>query len=167
MALHKTLLDACGPLAWRLAHQLRLLWWRVRRPVNLGVGAIVLNNQGEVLLVRHSYLPDWMIPGGAVDWGETAVNAAIREVQEECRLEISALELCTVRMVKAAGACNHVLIFKAAANGTPRCEGSEITDLGWFPVNKLPADTQPRSRELIGLYGVSPMSRPENKTANA
>lgn len=55
-----------------------------RKPV-LGAIAVVL--QGEhVLLARRRNPPDaglWGFPGGHVEWGETALQAAVRELQEE------------------------------------------------------------------------------------
>ena len=56
----------------------------------VGVGAIVLH-EGRVLLVRRGRAPAlglWSVPGGLVDLGETTVEAARREVEEECGLEV-------------------------------------------------------------------------------
>lgn len=55
-----------------------------------GVGAVVINNR-QVLLVRRANEPNrgqWSIPGGTVELGETLAQAAIREVREECGVEI-------------------------------------------------------------------------------
>ncbi len=56
----------------------------------VGVGAVVINNR-QVLLVRRANEPNrgqWSIPGGTVELGETLSQAAIREVREECCVEI-------------------------------------------------------------------------------
>lgn len=58
-------------------------WWRISRPKTLGVRALVLDPEGRILLVRHSYLRGWHLPGGGVESGETAVDAIVREVEEE------------------------------------------------------------------------------------
>jgi ADP-ribose pyrophosphatase YjhB (NUDIX family) len=56
----------------------------------IGVGAIVLH-AGRVLLVKRGQPPAlglWSVPGGLVDLGETSVDAARREVEEECGLKV-------------------------------------------------------------------------------
>jgi 8-oxo-dGTP diphosphatase len=56
----------------------------------VGVGAIVLH-EGRVLLVKRGHAPGlglWSVPGGLVDLGETTVDAARREVEEECGLKV-------------------------------------------------------------------------------
>lgn len=64
----------------------------------VGVGAIVLH-RGRVLLVRRGQPPAlglWSVPGGLVDLGETTVEAARREVEEECGLKVRIVELAGV-----------------------------------------------------------------------
>ena len=57
-----------------------------------GVRVAVTDEHGRVLLVRHHYEAEgrdiWMLPGGAVDAGETSRDAAIREVLEETGLVV-------------------------------------------------------------------------------
>ena len=56
----------------------------------VGVGAVVVQD-GQVLLIRRANEPSrgrWSIPGGTVELGETLAQAAIREVREECRVEV-------------------------------------------------------------------------------
>lgn len=57
----------------------------------VGVGVVVFNAQGEVLLARRGNPPrqgEWSLPGGLIDLGETLAAAAVREVWEECAIEI-------------------------------------------------------------------------------
>lgn len=51
-------------------------------------GAIVINTEGQVLLQRRRDNNAWGFPGGAMELGESAEEAAIREVQEETGLTI-------------------------------------------------------------------------------
>jgi len=53
-----------------------------------GVGAIIRDSQGWVLLERRSDNGEWDIPAGAVDPGETPREAITREVREETGLEV-------------------------------------------------------------------------------
>jgi 8-oxo-dGTP pyrophosphatase MutT (NUDIX family) len=56
------------------------------RPAVLGASVIAEDEQGRVLLVRHSYTPDWSLPGGGVNQREPPEAAALRECQEEAGL---------------------------------------------------------------------------------
>ena len=55
-----------------------------------GVRAIVLDDSKRMLLVRqhHDGKDIWMVPGGGIEDGENAAEAAIREVEEETGLQI-------------------------------------------------------------------------------
>lgn len=58
----------------------------------VGVGVVVLNSQGEVLLIKRGKPPragEWSIPGGMIDLGERLEEAARREVREECGITIA------------------------------------------------------------------------------
>jgi len=55
------------------------------RPI-VGVGAVVLDDEGRVLLARRAHEPlkgEWSLPGGAVEVGETLEAAVAREILEE------------------------------------------------------------------------------------
>ena len=47
------------------------------------VNTIVTNDVGEVLLIRRTDNGNWSLPGGAIDLGESLVQAAVRETLEE------------------------------------------------------------------------------------
>lgn len=58
----------------------------------VGVGVVVLNEQGEVLLVKRGKPPrsgEWSLPGGLIDLGERLTDAAQREIAEECGIKIA------------------------------------------------------------------------------
>ena len=54
-------------------------------PVALGACALVAR-EGRVLLVRHSYVRGWLLPGGGVGRGEAPADAIVRELREEIGL---------------------------------------------------------------------------------
>ena len=51
------------------------------------VRAILINKQGNILLVKYAGL--YMLPGGRIDEGETELQALKREIREETGIEIS------------------------------------------------------------------------------
>ena len=56
-----------------VAHQVRLRWWRIRKPLLLGCRVMAFDDQGRVLLIRHSYGSGrWMLPGGSAGWKASA-----------------------------------------------------------------------------------------------
>jgi ADP-ribose pyrophosphatase YjhB (NUDIX family) len=60
----------------------------------VGVGAVVLNDEGQVLLVKHVPKAEdfwggqWMVPGGGLEVGETLEEGIAREVEEETNLRV-------------------------------------------------------------------------------
>ncbi|MFX1451492.1 MAG: NUDIX hydrolase [Promethearchaeota archaeon] len=59
------------------------------RPIG-GVGTVLIWD-GKILLIQRAAEPDkglWSIPGGLIEFGETAEEAAIREVFEETRIKV-------------------------------------------------------------------------------
>jgi len=64
----------------------------------VGVGVVVRKNQ-SVLVVKRAYEPrkgQWSIPGGKVRLGESVRQAALREVAEECSIEIKLFDIIDV-----------------------------------------------------------------------
>ena len=77
---------------WRLKYE-RLItpvfrtYWRFSRAATLGVRGVATNEAGHVMLVKHTYLRGWHLPGGGVERGETAPYAIAREMEEEAGIE--------------------------------------------------------------------------------
>ena len=55
-----------------------------------GVRVIILDDENRVLMVKqcHENREFWLVPGGAIEAGETSITAAEREVREETGLEV-------------------------------------------------------------------------------
>ena len=60
----------------------------------IGAAAFIVNDEGKVLLVKHTYgRLNWELPGGGAESNESPVETAIREVREETGLTVSAQHL--------------------------------------------------------------------------
>ena len=77
----------------KIAHLFRRFYWRLVRPETRGVRAILVNNEGKILLVWHTYQEGWFLPGGKISKEESDEDALRRELQEELGVEsMSGLE---------------------------------------------------------------------------
>ena len=57
------------------------------------VRILIFNPRGEMLLTKsHKWNGKYVIPGGHIELGESAIEAAHREIREETNLEIRNLE---------------------------------------------------------------------------
>jgi 8-oxo-dGTP pyrophosphatase MutT (NUDIX family) len=131
-------------LAYRLAHFLRLRWWRLRKPLLTGCRVLAFDPQGRVLLVRHSYgSGKWMPPGGGISRGEEPLSAGIRELQEEtgCLLvdpsEFGLLE------EPLHGTINRVHLITGSTSGEPKPDGREVIAAAFFSSHALPNEMTP------------------------
>lgn len=69
--------------------------------IGVGVGAIIFNDEGKVLLAQRGFkarneIGKWEFPGGGVEFGETCEDAVKREIEEELDIEIKVIELLEV-----------------------------------------------------------------------
>ncbi len=139
-------------------------YWRFARGLTLGVRALVIDPQGRIFLVKHSYVSGWHLPGGGVEPGETIHDALARELLEEGG--ITALEPPTLHGVYFNGRVSrrdHVALFVIRAfrqDGGPR-NTREIVDCGFFAPDALPPETTRGTRARLAevLDGVAVSER--------
>lgn len=67
------------------------------------VGLLLENVAGELLIVKAHYKHHWSIPGGVIDEGETPLEAAVRETQEEIGVQIDPKTVAFVAVVNRTG----------------------------------------------------------------
>jgi 8-oxo-dGTP pyrophosphatase MutT (NUDIX family) len=133
------------------------LYWRHARGLTLGVRGLVLDGDGRVLLVRHSYVAGWHLPGGGVEPGETLHEALARELREEANVELTATPALHGIFFNAhVSRRDHVAVYvvRAFRQSAAPVPDREIVAHGFFPVTDLPADTTAGTRarlaEVIG-----------------
>jgi len=119
--------------------------------MTLGVRGLVTNAVGEVLLIQHTYVKGWSMPGGGVERGETAEQALARELVEEAGVRVTGRpRLLSLHSNEVRFPGDHVLIYRVEA--WEPCEATsrgEIRAVGWFPPDALPADTTASTRRRI------------------
>lgn len=138
-----------------LAHLHRCYTWIVR-PVSIGATGVVLNEAGDVLLVRLSYRNGWYLPGGGVNRGEAGHQTLERELKEELSLnaDVTSSDLAGVHYHRIGGKHDHVLVYLVRSwDGSQDLRGNiEIDEFRFFPVDSLPSDTANLSRTCIERY---------------
>jgi 8-oxo-dGTP pyrophosphatase MutT (NUDIX family) len=127
-------------------------YWRLSRPATLGVRAMVIDGQGRVFLVKHSYVDGWHFPGGGVETGETLLEALARELVEEGNIVLSATpRLHGVFFNKRISRRDHVALYivrEFSQDSAPQPD-HEIVEHGFFPLSALPEDTTRATRARI------------------
>jgi 8-oxo-dGTP pyrophosphatase MutT (NUDIX family) len=121
----------------RLAHNLRNFYYFFVRPITLGVRIMLIQN-GQVLLVRHTYVDGWYFPGGGLKRGETSEAAARREVREETGAQAGALDLVGI-YTSRQGNTDHTVLYRCLDFRIVGGSDFEIAEARFFPLDALPA----------------------------
>lgn len=148
--------QALEPVLRRIMH----LYWRFARGMTLGVRAVVIDGEGRVFLVKHSYVSGWHLPGGGVEAGETLVDALARELREEGSIELAAPpKLHGVFFNDRASRRDHVALFvvRDFHQVSAPVPNHEIIAHGFFAIGQLPDGTTAATRARLGevLNGIS------------
>src|SRR5512138_526741 len=117
--------------------------------IGVGVGAIIINERGELFLARRGPLAKnerglWEFPGGSVEFGERLADALKREIREEYGMEIEVGALLDV--------VDHILpeegqhwvspsfICRIIAGEPAILEEGKCSQIGWFAPDQMPDD---------------------------
>lgn len=113
-----------------------------------GVGAVVLDAEGRVLLVRRGQEPrlgEWSLPGGALELGERLEDGVRREVREETGLEVEPIEIVAVFDYISHGKddparvrFHYVLVdYRCRVLGGTLASATDVTEVRWVGWNEL------------------------------
>jgi len=106
------------------------------------VGAVVANDQGEILLVQRSDSGIWLYPTGWADVGYSPAEVAVKEVQEETGIDCEPVRLLTVIDGLRAGFTRiplySLVFFCKAIGGELEPHPLETLDVGFFSRDRLP-----------------------------
>lgn len=119
--------------------------------MTLGVRGLVTDDEGRVLLIEHTYMKGWYMPGGGVERGETVEQALSRELVEEAGIEVTGpLLLVSIHNNHRRHPNDHVLMFRVQQwRKVEPTQRGEILNIGWFHPDNLPEDTTPGTRSRV------------------
>ncbi len=125
---------------------------QLRNPIPT-VDIIIEINDGIVLIKRKNPPPGWAIPGGFIEYGESAESAAIREAKEETNLDIYELRQFHTYSDPKRDPRFHTIsiVFIAKGKGIPRAKDDAI-EIGIFTKDSLPDDIAFDHREILSDY---------------
>src|SRR5471030_1432051 len=128
------------------------LYWRFSRGTTLGARALVIDGQGRIFLVKHSYIDGWHLPGGGVETGETLLTALARELAEEANIQLTGPpELHGMFFNVRVSRRDHVALYivrEFRQDGSPT-PNHEIIAHGFFARDALPPATSRATRARL------------------
>lgn len=128
--------------------------------IGVGTGGVLINEKGEVLFLKRKKAPEvgcWSIPGGAIEYGETARGAIIREFQEETGIEGDIIHFLGYGDYILLSERRHwISLFFIVTNKEKKepvnKEPSKHSEMRWFDLENLPDNLTGNTVRAITLY---------------
>lgn len=121
-----------------------------------GVSAVVLDDEGRVLLGRRADNGRWAVVSGILEPGEEPAVAAARECAEETGVTVEVVALTSVTVSEQVSYPNgdraqylDVCFLCRPVGGEPQVSDDESTAVGWFPLDHLPEPLNESTSERI------------------
>ncbi|GIH08080.1 putative MutT/NUDIX-like protein [Rhizocola hellebori] len=131
--------------------------------------ALVVNDSGDILMIRRSDNGNWALPGGAMELGESLPAAAVRETAEETGIQVEVTGLVGIYTDP-----RHVILY--TSDGEARQEFSvvflarplsgeptpsdESREVRWVPRDELAGLTMDRSMRMRVDHFIAALDRP-------
>jgi 8-oxo-dGTP diphosphatase len=125
----------------------------------MGAAAIIFDEAGRVLLVKHTYGElNWELPGGGSEGNESMSGTAVRETWEETGLRVEVERLIGIYYLPSLDA--HGLTFlcrNVEPQQAPTPSSAEISECRYWPVDALPRPMSDWTQMRInhGVEGVT------------
>jgi nucleoside triphosphatase len=121
------------------------------------VGALIVNEKGEVLIVRsNKWGEKYTVPGGHIELGERAEDAIVREVKEETGLDSEVVELLVLQQAiypKDYQKHEHYIFMDyvcKARSSDVKLDGRELQSYVWVkPEDALKLDLEEYTRNFV------------------
>ena len=111
---------------------------------SIGVGGIIFNDRGQVLLIRRNQPPAsgfWSIPGGKLEPGESLAEACKREINEETGLDVEATAIVAVVERRIEGYHYVIIDYLALLTNdqvTVPIAQSDAAEAKWVSLGQIP-----------------------------
>jgi 8-oxo-dGTP pyrophosphatase MutT (NUDIX family) len=132
------------------AHKLLKATWFVRRPRTYGAHALALTPARKLVLVKLRYASGWRFPGGGRNPDETAEEAGLRELTEEIGMTAHGRVRLACELEQRIDFKRDLtaLLIVEDVRYQPRWSW-EVEEVGEFPIDRLPPDMAPGTRDWI------------------
>jgi ADP-ribose pyrophosphatase YjhB (NUDIX family) len=119
------------------------------------VNVVVVNDSGQILLIKRSDNDNWALPGGAIDLGESMTDAGVRETKEETGIDCEIVGLVGIytdpKHVILYTSNNEVrqefsIVLTAKPTGGEPTPSDESTSVQW--VDRDAVETYPMDRSM-------------------
>jgi ADP-ribose pyrophosphatase YjhB (NUDIX family) len=126
---------------WRSLHLPEGLQLFVMRLIQdqflVGVTGVILNEQREILLFKHTYRAhEWSLPGGYLKSGEHPREALEREIKEESGLVVSVDESLKTRTDRTSARLD--LCYTGVLIGGDFTQSDKVSEYGFFAQDRIP-----------------------------
>lgn len=134
----------------KIVQPLRRFYWWLVRPETRGVRAILVNTEGNILLVWHTYQGGWFLPGGKISGHESDQDALRRELREELGVETF---VCFEKLGEYTNSYEYkkdtIAVFVLKNFTQTRKKHFEIEEQQFFDPQNLPEGVTPGTRKRI------------------